>query len=111
MLGIMKLIASLEVDIAADLLERLKVAAIPFQIKTASQEGGLDYSEITVEDSYYDRACDIAEAWEVERHDEAEKRSNRHCPTCGSPRLEYTGADSFSISVWKCKDCGNIFAR
>jgi hypothetical protein len=110
-LRVMKSIASLEVDIAAELLERLKTEAIPFQVQTATQEGGLDYSEVMVEDSYYDRACDVAEAWEASRLAEAERRSRKHCPRCGSSHLEYSGAESFSRNVWKCKDCGNDFAR
>ena len=107
----MKSIASLEVDFAAGLLERLKKEAIPFEIRPVMQESGLEYSDVMVADDYYDRACDVAEAWEAERFAEAEKRSNRHCPACGSSHLEYTGADSFGISVWKCKNCGNGFAR
>jgi hypothetical protein len=68
----MKSIASLEFDIAAELLKRLKKEAIPFEVQTVTQEGGLDYSNIVVEDSYYERACDVAEAWEAERIAERE---------------------------------------
>jgi Zn finger protein HypA/HybF involved in hydrogenase expression len=110
-LGDMKSIASLEVDFAAGLLERLKKEAIPFEIRPVTQESGLEYGDVMVADDYYERACDVAEAWEAERLAEAERRSNRHCPTCGSSHLENAGADSFSISIWKCKDCGNAFAR
>ena len=107
----MKTIASLEVDIAVELMERLKKEDVPFEVQTITQEGGLDYSDIMVEDDYFDRACDVAETWEAGRLAEAERRSNRHCPTCGSSRLEHIGADSFGVSVWKCKDCGNGFAK
>ena len=107
----MKSIASLEIDMAAGLLERLKRESIPAESRIVIQEGSLEYGDILVADDHYDRACDVAEAWESERIAEAERRSNRHCPTCGSIHLEYTGADSFGINVWKCKDCGNIFAK
>jgi Zn finger protein HypA/HybF involved in hydrogenase expression len=107
----MKTIASLEVDVAVELTERLKNEAIPFEIQTATQDSGLDYSDIIVEDGYYDRACDVAEAWEADRLAEAERRSNRHCPACGSPHLDYVGPDRLGGSVWKCRDCGNGFAK
>ncbi len=107
----MKCIASLEADYAAGLQERLKTEAIPFQVQTVTHESGLDYSDILVADEYFDRACDIAEAWSSEQMTIAQSQSNRHCPACGSINLEYTGADSFGVSVWKCKDCGNGFAR
>ena len=96
---------------AAGLVERLKKESIPAEIRTVTQESGLEYSDIMVADDYYDRACDVAEAWQAEQLDEAQRQSNRHCPTCGSSRLEYTDTESFGISVWKCKDCGNVFAR
>jgi Zn finger protein HypA/HybF involved in hydrogenase expression len=107
----MKSIASLEVDFAVGLLEQLKKETIPFEIRPVTQESGLEFSDIMVADDHYERACDVAEAWEAERLAEAERRSNRHCPTCGSSHLEYAGADSFGISILKCKDCGNAFAR
>ena len=107
----MKTIASLEIDIAVGLLERLKKESIPVESRTVTQESGLEYSDILVADDYYERACDVAETWEAERLAEAEKRSNRHCPICGSSHLEYVGADSFGVSVWKCKNCGNGFAK
>jgi hypothetical protein len=107
----MKSVASLEVDIAVDLLDRLKKKSIPFEVRTTTQENGLEYGDIMVADDHYDRACDVAEAWEAGRLAEAERRSNRHCPSCGSSHLGYVGADSFGVNVWKCRDCGNGFAR
>jgi predicted RNA-binding Zn-ribbon protein involved in translation (DUF1610 family) len=107
----MKSIASLEADMADGLLERLKQESIPFEVRKVTQASGLDYDDIMVGDGYYDRACDVAEAWETARIAEAEKRSNRHCPTCGSSHLEYVGDSSFGGSIWKCKDCGNVFSK
>jgi Zn finger protein HypA/HybF involved in hydrogenase expression len=112
MLDIMKSIASLEVDFAVGLLERLKKESIPFEIHPVTQDSGLKYSDIMVADDYYERACDAAEAWEAERLAEAERRANRFCPRCGSAHLQYVVADTFGIgSIWKCKDCGNDFAK
>ena len=75
-LGSMKTIASLEVDVAVELTERLKKEAIPFEIRTATQDNGLDYSDIMVADGYYDRACDVAEAWDADRLAEQKKDSD-----------------------------------
>ena len=106
----MRTIASLEVDMAADLAAKLKNEAIPFEVKTATGEGGMDYSDFLVEEIYFDRACDVAEAWEAERLADAERRSQKYCPTCGSSHLEYCD-ESFGRSIWKCKDCGNTFSK
>jgi len=61
----------------------------------------LEFSEISVDESYFDRGCAVAEAWEAARETDVEKHSRRYCLKCGSQRLEYTGADSFSVSVWR----------
>jgi len=63
----MKSIAILEVDAAVELLERLKKEAIPVEVHAGAQEGGLDFSNILVEDKFYDRACNVAETWTAER--------------------------------------------
>jgi len=103
-------IASLEVDVAVKLTQRLKKEAIPFEVHTISQEGGLDYTDIMVEDGYYERACDVAESWEAEQLAEYERLSGRRCTSCGSSHFEYVGEDSLGGSVWKCKNCGKGFA-
>ena len=57
----MKTIASLEVGQTGEILDRLKKQAIPAEIRTTTQESGLEMSEILVEDSYFDRGCDVVE--------------------------------------------------
>jgi DNA-directed RNA polymerase subunit M/transcription elongation factor TFIIS len=104
----MRSIASLEADVAGSLLELLKTEAIPVEVRTTTQEGGLDISEIMVEDSVYERACDVAERWEAERVDEAEKRSGRHCPKCGSQHLTYVPLEN-RVASYRCKECGHAF--
>ena len=107
----MKTIALLEVAVADELVERLKNEAIPFEIQTATQESGLDYTDIMVEDGVFDRACDVAEAWEADRIAKSERHSNRRCPSCGSSHLDNMGAARLGGVVWKCRDCGNTFAK
>jgi hypothetical protein len=62
----MKSIALLDVDEAAELLKRLKKEAIPVEIQAVAQKGGLDCSNILVEDRDYERACNIADSWNAE---------------------------------------------
>ena len=106
----MKSIASLEAKVAGELSERLKTEAIPVEVRTVTQDSGLEFSEILVEDGYYERACDVAEAWEAERAAEAESRSKRRCPKCGSRHLEFVWLDNLTPSA-KCKDCGHEFVN
>jgi DNA-directed RNA polymerase subunit M/transcription elongation factor TFIIS len=104
----MRSIASLEADVVGSLLELLKKEAIPVEVRTTTQESGLDLREIMVEDSYYERACDVAERWEAKRIDEAERRSGRHCPKCGSQHLTYVPLEN-RVPSYQCKDCGHAF--
>ena len=108
--GGLKTIASLEVDLAAGLLARIRQAGIPADLKISNQEGGLDFGDIQVEECNYDRACDVAEAWEAERQAEIERLTNRFCPRCGSRHVKYVATETFGDS-WKCEDCGHDFAK
>lgn len=108
---IMKTIASLEVALATDLTERLSAESIPFEIQPGSQEGGLEVRDVLVTDTYYDRACEVAEAWDAGRCAEIEKKSNRRCPSCGSLHVDFVGAARLGGSVWKCANCGRGFAK
>jgi Zn finger protein HypA/HybF involved in hydrogenase expression len=102
----MQSIASLAIEQARELFEQLQKNAIPAELRTATQENGLETGDILVEDAHYDRACDIAEAWDAERQEAAERRSNRRCPKCGSLHLEYVPHDKLDY-VYRCKDCGS----
>jgi ribosomal protein L37AE/L43A len=108
--GALKCIASLSVDLAVELLVRLKKEGIPAQIKRVTQEGELEYGDVLVQECNFDRACDLAETWDAESRAEAERRSNRFCPSCGSRHLEPVTTEPLG-TIWKCKDCGNAFAK
>jgi hypothetical protein len=69
----MKTIALLEIDEAREVLERLKKESIPTEVQTTTQESGLEISEIKVRDDYYDRGCDVVEAWNTQQIIEAKK--------------------------------------
>jgi hypothetical protein len=70
----MKTIAIMEVDETREVLERLKKESIPTETQTTTQESGLEISEIKVSDDYYDRGCDVVEAWNAEQVAEAKRR-------------------------------------
>ncbi|HEY3855936.1 MAG TPA: hypothetical protein VGO67_16220 [Verrucomicrobiae bacterium] len=106
----MKSIASLEIDVAAKLTQRLTKEAIPYEVYTVTQEGGLDYADVMVEDEYYERACDVAESWEADRVAQIQKESGRRCPSCGSANFEHVDESSLGGNIWKCKKCGKLFA-
>ena len=106
----MKTIASLEVGQTGEILDRLKKQAIPAEIRTVTQESGLEMSEILVEDSYYDRGCDVVEAWYADLLDEQKKMSGVYCRKCGSRNYDRTWDETIGY-IYKCKDCGEDFVR
>jgi hypothetical protein len=105
----MKTIASLELRQTPEILERLKREAIPATVRTLTQESGLEISEITVEDGFYDRGCDVVEAWYAEQLSAAKKQSGIYCPRCGSRNYNRAWDDRIGY-INKCKDCGYEFA-
>ena len=104
-LSVMRSVASLQIDAAHVLLERLRREGIVADLRTTTEESGLEISEIIVEDDQYERACDLAEAWQAELTEQAEKRSGRRCPKCGSSHLRYVPHDTIG-DMWKCSGCG-----
>jgi hypothetical protein len=69
----MKPIAILEVEQARGVMECLKKASIPSEIRTKKEVSGLEMSEITVPDIYYDRGCGIAEKWQADERSKPKK--------------------------------------
>jgi DNA-directed RNA polymerase subunit RPC12/RpoP len=90
-------------------LERLRKEAIPAEIRTVTQESGLELSEIMVEDGLYDRGCEVVEAWYAEQLSSAKKRSGVYCRKCGSRNYDRTWDERVGY-IYKCKDCGYDFA-
>ncbi len=106
----LKIIASLEVGQTSEIMERLKQQNIPATIRTITQESGLEMSEIVVEDSYYDRGCDVVEAWYAEQQDNQKKQSGICCRKCGSRNYTSVWVEKIG-NIYNCKDCGNDFVR
>ena len=63
----MKTIASLPVGQANELVERLNELAIPHVTRVILYPSGADLGEIMVEESYFDRTCEAASAWNAEQ--------------------------------------------
>src|SRR5262245_59279262 len=78
--GPVQSVASLEIDEARDLLKRLRKEGIAADLRLTTHESGLEIGDVVVEDSMYERACEVAEDWEA---DLAEANRNpRRCPKC-----------------------------
>jgi Zn finger protein HypA/HybF involved in hydrogenase expression len=106
----MKLVATLDPDIARMLVEHLKKAGIYCESHVVTEESGVVATQLSVEESLYDVACDAAEAWLGNLSDELARQSNSVCPKCRSPHLERIEHDSLEVA-FRCKDCGcNIVA-
>ncbi len=102
--GQLKSVATLNRDEAVKLLEFLSSEQIPGEIQTVTLEGGLETSEVLVENSLYAAACDGAERWLANVCAEEDKRSARRCPNCRSSNLEPVEHDKLQY-VLQCKDC------
>jgi DNA-directed RNA polymerase subunit RPC12/RpoP len=101
----MQSVASLEIDTARVLAERLRREGIAADPRATTEESGLDIVEIMVEDGQYERACDLAETWQEELREETERKSGRRCPKCESWHLDYQPREPVG-PIWKCRDCG-----
>jgi len=99
----MKTIATLQAEEAADLSKWLNQEAIPVEVRAIAQASAFDMTELWVEDSFYERACDVADSWQKGRLAEAE--STWICPACKSRRLECIPNDKVEY-LFRCKDCG-----
>jgi hypothetical protein len=105
----MKAIASLEVGQTGEILVRLQKEQIPAEVRTTPQESGLEVSEILVTDDYYDRGCDVVEAWYAEQVEAQKRRSGVYCKKCGSRDCDRRWNEQIGYT-YKCKKCGDEFA-
>ena len=113
----MQLLASLSSsEQAAELVHALDKQGIPAESRTTTEETGLDVVEVRVEETQYDEACVVVEAWEAAVLKAAESRMQRRCPPCRSTELEYLDPAAYEKSVtrisymFRCKSCGHVIA-
>lgn len=105
----MKTIASLEAGQTGEILARLKKEQVPAEVRMTTQESGLEMSEILVADDYYDRGCDVVEAWYAEQFEAQKKQSGVYCRKCGSRDYDRKWDEQIGYT-YKCKKCGDEFA-
>ena len=104
----MKIVAKLQTEEATDLFASLKNAGVPAEVKSFVADGGLEMSELSVDDSFYAHACDVADAWQTQRLADAKAQCQWSCPRCKSRSLECVSNDKIEF-VFRCKDCGEKF--
>lgn len=97
----MRSLAVLDPVAAAALAEQLGHAGIASESRPTTEECGIVATELFVDESIYERACDVVDAW----WDDEARKHRRVCPKCQSPHLEYVPHDSVA-ALFKCKDCG-----
>ena len=97
----MKSLAILDPDVATGIVAQLKNVGIACETRSVTEESGVAATEVVVEDSRYDAACNIVEAW----MDDEYRKVGMICPKCRSPRLKLVPHDSVQ-ALFRCTDCG-----
>ena len=97
-------VATLCPDEAPSLIQFLLSEKIPAVIRKQTEASGLEVTEVVVEESNYDAACDAAERWQAVLIEERERKSGRRCPSCNSWHLNHKMDDKIGI-IFKCRDC------
>jgi len=97
----MKTLATLGGEAVAAMTERLAMEGVASQTRAVTDEGGIVMTEILVEESQYESACDVVDAW----LDDEARKAHRVCPKCKSPHLERIPHESVEV-LYKCKECG-----
>jgi len=97
----MKSLATVDLDAARGLAAQLKRAGIACETRSVTEESGGLATELVVEESRYDAACNIVDAW----LEDQSIKARLICPKCHLPGLERMPHDSVEV-LFKCKDCG-----
>lgn len=112
----MQTLATLGPETALALMTFLKESQIPCEAQTITEETGLEATEILVEDDCFEKACEAADRWQEAMVAASQERTQRRCPKCHSPNVEYVKDFDYENSITKigavfhCKDCGNVIA-
>jgi len=112
----MQTLATLDPETAKVLVDFLAKEGIASETQAATDENGLDVTDILVADELYDRGCDATEKWQAALAAEAERRTQRRCPSCHSPNVEHVDGVDYEktltkiTALYRCKDCGRIVA-
>jgi len=103
-------------DEVREFIKVLDEAQIPYQLRTSTDEGGLETTELLADDAHYERACDVVENLQAAKAAASEQALHRkiRCAKCGSAAWERVEDESYSklgLTVMRCKDCGCLFTR
>ena len=102
----MKSVATLfDPDAATNLLERLKNAGVACETQAIIEEGGLGSTEVLVQESDYEAACDMLDEWLAEWQENEVRKTHMVCPKCRSVHLARVPHASVEV-LFKCKECG-----
>jgi hypothetical protein len=103
----MKTIATLDKEAAAQLSAYLAGLQISCTARPSTEEGGIEGTELSVDDDRFDSACDAAEVWYEAKADEVARKQKRVCRKCASPHLAYEEDETLG-GVYRCSDCGAV---
>ena len=113
----MKVIATINPEKAPALAQLLGEKQVAFQTRTITDAAGFEVTGFTVSDEVYEDACNVVEEWCAAEVKEANRLASTCCPSCHSPNLEYESDDEIDraktimSTIYRCKDCGRIFAK
>jgi len=110
----MKSVAILNPEIAPALADFLGKEQIQCVTRAATDENGLEVTEVLVEDDRYEQACDASERWQEEVAAQTQARARRPCPKCRAPqaleRVQDARYEEAELVVLRCRECGEVFA-
>jgi hypothetical protein len=97
----------------AGLLEARQVFS---ELRTITDESGLETIELLADDAYYEVACDVVENRQAAQAAASQEKEHKRirCVKCGSSqweRVEDPGYTQNGLIVMRCKDCGCVFTR
>ena len=96
--------------------ELLKGAQIPYKLRTITDDGGLETTELLADDAHYEHACNVVENWQSAGTAASEQELHRRirCVKCGSSEWERVEDESYTeagLIAMRCKDCGCVFTK
>jgi hypothetical protein len=97
----MKSLAILDPNDASEVAGRLNAAGVACKSLPVTEESGVAATELLVEETAYEAACDIVDIW----LDDWARKAHMVCPKCRSPHLERVPHDSVEV-LYRCNDCG-----
>jgi hypothetical protein len=97
----MKSLATLDPNEASEVAAKLKAAGITSESLLITEESGLRATELLVEETVYEAACDVVDIWLAEQ----ERKARMMCPKCRSSHLERVPHESVEV-LFRCKNCG-----